>query len=67
MSTLEQRTKASSRRGSSIGIQSNPLEIGTAEDLASLKIENLVDARLISDEECLAIVNKLKDTRCLNE
>ena len=60
MSTFDQRIKASARRGSSIGVQSNPLEQGSTIDAQSLKVENLSDARPISDIECKEIINKLK-------
>lgn len=59
MATLEERIKASTRRGSAIAIQSNPIETGTAEK-AVLKVENLSDCKIITDPECEAILEKLK-------
>lgn len=59
MATLEERIKASTRRGSAIAIQSNPIETGVSEK-ATLKIENLSDCRLITGPECEALLEKLK-------
>ncbi len=60
MSSFEQRIKASNRRGSSIGVQSNPLEKGVADESHELKVESLSEATLITDAQCEELINKLK-------
>lgn len=60
--TLEEKHKNSSRRGSSIGIQSNPLE---AEDSDSskkiqVKVEDLSSAVAITSEQLEKLIGELK-------
>lgn len=59
MATLEERVKQSTRRGSAIPIQANPIEAGVA-DKAIMKVESLADCRLITGPECEALLTKLK-------
>lgn len=59
MATLEERIKASTRRGSAIAIQSNPIETGVSEK-AAIKVENLSECRIITPPETDAILEKLK-------
>lgn len=62
MAALEQRFKASARRGSCIGIQGNPLDEEDGADNKSIKIENLADARPITEEECSMLIKDLKSS-----
>lgn len=64
--TLLERYKASTRRGSAVMIQSNPLEqSGSSPDpvKAELKVENITDAKPISNEEFVNIFRAMQNFR----
>lgn len=61
MATMEERMKASQRRGTAVKVQNNPFDDGNI-DIIDLKVENLADAIEISDGELEVIILRLKDS-----
>jgi hypothetical protein len=63
MASLEERVRASSRRGSAVSVTSNPLEEKSAVSTGQLKVVRLADAKPIEPAELTELLNSLKNIR----
>eukprot|EP01038_Epipyxis_sp_PR26KG_P011462 gene11462-15354_t len=59
--TLEERVRQSSKRGSAVYIQSNPLDNGAFTFLQNFRVELLADAKQINEEQLNDLLTQLKN------
>jgi hypothetical protein len=63
MATFDERMRSSTRRGSVVSMQQNPLEITTDNAAKAIKMENLGCTQQINGSELVDLIEKLKRTR----